>query len=128
MYDRLEGLLAQMPKQENACGFHRDAPVSKAQAFASSIIHSPHACPTHSHPTLADGKSIASPQFKLALALGTLLLSVMCLAQFVRFSLHLVSLLGCFHLRGDGELPVPELTVAPRLPACIHLLDASAAS
>ncbi|RMZ52511.1 hypothetical protein APUTEX25_003654 [Auxenochlorella protothecoides] len=41
-------------------------------------------------PITGDGKSIASPQFKLALALGTLLLSVMCLAQFVRFSLHLM--------------------------------------
>lgn len=34
--------------------------------------------------------SIASPEVKLTLALGTLLLSLMCLAQFVRFSLHLV--------------------------------------
>ncbi|KAK2079226.1 hypothetical protein QBZ16_002917 [Prototheca wickerhamii] len=37
---------------------------------------------------IAGGNSIASPQVKLGLAFGTLLLCIMCLAQFVRFSLH----------------------------------------
>ncbi|KDD72412.1 hypothetical protein H632_c3381p0, partial [Helicosporidium sp. ATCC 50920] len=63
---------------------------------------------------ITGGTSMASPQLKVALALGCLLLCILCLAQYVRFSMHLV-----FLIRVIAEDPQGSRHLRPLLHAMV---------
>lgn len=52
---------------------------------------------------IANGESLASPQLKLAMGLGLLLMSILCMAQHVRLTMHLMYLIRTLAPREGSE-------------------------